>query len=70
MYVEADFLLALIKDEDWLADSAEAIYREHRDDIWTSTYALLEVMVVAYRENWGVERTVTNATALVEVRER
>ena len=68
MYVEADFLLALIKEDDWLADRAESIYCEHEDEIWTSVYAILELMVVAYRENWGVERTVTNATALVEVR--
>ncbi len=27
MYAETDFLLALIKDEDWLGDAAETIGR-------------------------------------------
>jgi len=38
MYAETDFLLALIKDEDWLGDAAETVYREHRDELWTSQF--------------------------------
>lgn len=68
MYVDADFLLALIKDEDWLADRAERIYRTYRDDLWTSQYALVELLLVAYRENRNVERVVANATNLIDVR--
>jgi hypothetical protein len=30
MYVEVDFLLALIKGDDWLTERAETIYDEHR----------------------------------------
>ncbi|MDS0299421.1 hypothetical protein NDI76_11775 [Halogeometricum sp. S1BR25-6] len=38
MYAETDFLLALIKDEDWLGEAAETVYREHRDELWTSQF--------------------------------
>ncbi|KTG26682.1 PIN domain-containing protein [Haloferax profundi] len=68
MYAETDFLLALIKDEDWLGDTAEAVYREHRDDLWTSQFTLIELLVVAYREGRDTERVISNATALLDVR--
>jgi hypothetical protein len=51
MYVDADFLLALIKDNDCLGERAEAVYREHADDLWTSQFALIELLMVAYRED-------------------
>ncbi|THE65935.1 PIN domain-containing protein [Salinadaptatus halalkaliphilus] len=68
MYAETDFLLALIKDDDWLGDAAESVYHEHRDELWTSQFTLIELLMVAYREDRDTERVVTNAAALVEVR--
>jgi hypothetical protein len=68
MYVETDFLLALIKEEDWLGKAAESVYREHADDLWTSQFTLIELLLVAYREERDAERVVANAAALVEVR--
>lgn len=68
MYAETDFLLALIKDSDWLSERAEEVYEENRDDIWTSEYTLIELMVVAYREDKDVLGTVSNAEELIEVK--
>ena len=68
MYAETDFLLALIKDEDWLGEAAETVYRTHRDELWTSQFTLIELLLVAYREDRDTERVVTNAADLVEVR--
>lgn len=68
MYAETDFLLALIKDEDWLGAAAETVYEEYRDGLWTSQFTLIELLVVAYREQRDTERVVTNAATLVEVR--
>ncbi len=68
MYAETDFLLALIKDDDWLGTAAETVYREHTDELWTSQFTLIELLLVAYREERNCERVVTNAAALVEVR--
>jgi hypothetical protein len=68
VYAETDFLLALIKDEDWLGDVAESVYRDHRDELWTSQFTLIELLLVAYREGRDTERVVTNAAELVEVR--
>jgi hypothetical protein len=49
LYVETDFILALIKDDDWLQDRAQIIYEERRDDPWTARDTLIELMMVAYR---------------------
>jgi len=68
MYAETDFLLALIKAEDWLGDAAETVYRDNRTELWTSQFTLIELLLVAYRENRDTERVVTNAASLVEVR--
>jgi len=68
MYAETDFLLALIKDEDWLGDAAETVYRDHENELWTSQFTLIELLVVAYRERRNTERVVANAAALVSVR--
>ncbi|UPM43203.1 hypothetical protein MW046_01850 [Halocatena salina] len=48
MYVETDFLLALIKDDDWFSDAAETAYHEHRESLWTSQFTLIELLFVAY----------------------
>jgi len=68
MYAETDFLLALIKDEDWLGEAAETVYRTHREELWTSQFTLIELLLVAYREDRDTERVVTNAATLVDVR--
>ena len=67
MYVETDFLLALIKDEDWLGAAAETVYREHETELWTSQFTLIELLLVAYREDRDAERVVANASNLVDV---
>jgi len=68
MYAETDFLLALIKDEDWLGEPAETVYEDHRNELWTSRFTLIELLLVAYRENRNVERVISNAATLLEVK--
>lgn len=68
MYAETDFLLALVKDDDWLGDAAETVYDEYRDQLWTSQFTLIELLLVAYREELDAERVVANAANLLAVR--
>ena len=52
MYVENDFLFALVKPEDWLQDQAlEAL--DERDDIHTSIVGYTELFVLAYDRHAG-----------------
>jgi predicted nucleic acid-binding protein len=68
VYAETDFLLALIKGDDWLGDAAESVYEEHCDALWTSQLTLVELLLVAYREGLDAERVVANATNLLSIR--
>lgn len=71
MYVETDFLTALVKDEDWLREPAlQAI--EDREDLRTSILAYAEVLVLFYdREKSEYEidapRAITNLLELVPI---
>ena len=67
MYAETDFLLALVKPADWLGERADSIYREHGSALWTSQFTLVELLLVAYREDLDTERVVANAVELVDV---
>ena len=68
MYAETDFLFALIKDDDRLGEAAEAVYREHEDELCTSQFTLIELLMVAFREGLDTESVIANAAALLEVR--
>ena len=71
MYVETDFLTALLKDEDWLRESALRAL-EARDDIHTSILAYAEVLVLFYdreRAEYEIDalRAVANLLELVPI---
>lgn len=71
MYVETDFLTALLKDDDWLQDVAICALEE-RDDIHTSILAYAEILVLFYdREaatyNIDAPRAITNLLELVSI---
>ena len=52
MYVENDFLMALVKQEDWLQEPAHRALEEY-DDIHTSIAAYTEFLVLAYDQDAG-----------------
>lgn len=71
MYVETDFLIALVKDDDWLREAAVQALEE-RDDIHTSILAYAEVLVLFYdREQAAYEidapRAIANLLELVPI---
>ena len=55
MYVENDFLMALVKQEDWLQKPAHRALEEY-DDIHTSITAYTELLVLAYDRDTGKYR--------------
>ncbi len=69
MYADVDFLLAIIKEKDWLKENAEKIYGKNFGKIWTSTIAIQEIMMYCYREKLDMRKTIENAANLVNVKE-
>ena len=71
MYVETDFLIALVKDDDWLQDAAIRALEEH-DDLHTSILSYAEILVLFYDRGaaeYGIDapRAVTNLLELVPI---
>jgi len=65
VYVETDFLLALAKDADWLKDRAERFLDE--EEVVTSPYAYLELLLIRERHEFDYITLVANLLELVPV---
>jgi hypothetical protein len=59
MYADLDFWLALLKDDDWLAERAEGLLRAHEDDLEVSLATFIELFLVEERFAFDRERAVT-----------
>lgn len=67
LYVETDFLIALLKPDDWLRAQAEATLERH-ESVYTSLLAYVELLVEAYEPGEGIDYDVSNVVAnLLEV---
>lgn len=71
MYVESDFLVALVKNDDWLQEAAMQAH-EDESDIHTSILAYAEVLVLFYSREQAeyeidVPRAISNLLELVPV---
>jgi predicted nucleic acid-binding protein len=64
VYVEADFLIALAKDSDWLQERSREILDGEREVV-TSATAYLEVLLVRDRDDFNFTRLVANLLELV-----
>lgn len=65
VYAETDFLIALVKDDDWLGDRAESALDEH--EVVTSPYSYLELLIVRERYEYDYVQLVANMLELVPV---
>ena len=59
MYADLDFWLALLKNDDWLAERAESLLDEHEDDLEVSLATFIELFLVEERFAFDRERAVT-----------
>ncbi|SEV81355.1 PIN domain-containing protein [Natrinema salifodinae] len=67
VYVETNFLLALVKDSDWLQQSAEEALDEY--DVETSAFSYLELLLARERYEFDYVPLVANLLELVPVRD-
>jgi hypothetical protein len=59
MYADLDFWLALLKDDDWLADRAESLLDEYENALEVSLATFIELFLVEERFAFDHERAVT-----------
>jgi len=65
VFVETDFLIALIKDSDWLKHRAEALVEERT--VVTSSLSYLELLLIRERHEYDFVRLFANMLELVPV---
>lgn len=66
-YVETDFLIALLKEDDWLRERAELTLASD-ESVYTSLLAYIELLVEAYDPGEGIDYDVPSVIAnLLEV---
>ena len=67
-YADTDFFLALMKESDWLKDSAKRLIEEHKGKLWTSPATLIELLLVAAEFDLDPERLLVDVLELVELK--
>lgn len=69
MFADTDFLLALVKESDWLKRSAGNILEKHKGSISTSVSVMIELAIVCKRLRLNVIDTFASVFELVEINE-
>ena len=49
MFADTDFILAIVKDKDWLKDNAVKILKENKGKITTSVSVIIELALICKR---------------------
>jgi len=69
MFADTDFVLALIKDTDWLKINAMKILEEHKGNIRTSISVIMELAHICKRLRMDTSDTFVNVFEIIEVNE-
>ena len=69
MFADTDFLLALIKESDWLKKNAVKILKQNKGGIQTSISVMIELAHICKRLKINTIKTFANILEIVEVEE-
>ena len=69
MFADTDFLLALVKETDWLKKSSETILEKHKGSINTSVSVMIELALVCKRQRLNVTDVFASVFELVGINE-
>jgi predicted nucleic acid-binding protein len=64
MYADTDLWVALLKDDDSLAERAEEVLKEHGDELEVSLVTFVELFLIEERYSFERERAVTSILEL------
>ena len=67
MFADTDFILALIKDSDWLKDKAAKLLKEHKGNINTSVSVAIEVALICKKLKLNTVGIFSNVFELVNI---
>jgi len=67
IYADVDFILALVKKEDWLKKKAEKIYDKYKGEIFISSITLIELMLIAKKIDYDASKLLAFALNIGEL---
>ena len=70
MFADTDFILALIKDSDWLKKNAIKILKEHKGKIKTSVSVMIELAYLCKRFKIDTLKVFANILEIIKVDEQ
>ncbi|MBI2581225.1 PIN domain-containing protein [Candidatus Woesearchaeota archaeon] len=69
MFADTDFMMAMLKDSDWLKQNAVKIFDEHKNNLRTSVSVIIEVALVSKRLGLDTQQAIAHALELAELDE-
>lgn len=69
MIADTDFILALIKESDWLKSDAQKVYNKHKGTISTTISVMIEIAILCKRENLNVTNRFLEILELISINE-
>ncbi|MEK6943226.1 MAG: PIN domain-containing protein [Nanoarchaeota archaeon] len=69
MFADTDFILALIKESDWLKTNAEKILEDNKGNIRTSISVMIELAHVCKRHKINILEMFAHVFEIIEVNE-
>src|SRR3989338_311653 len=69
MFADTDFILALVKDSDWLKDKAAKLLKGYEGKICTSISVMIEVALICKRLKISAIEVFSNVFELVNINE-
>ena len=69
MFADTDFILALVKDSDWLKDKAAKLLKGYEGKIGTSMSVMIEVALICKRLKISAIEEFSNVFELVNINE-
>ena len=69
MFADTDFILALVKDSDWLKDKAAKLLKGYEGKIGTSMSVMIEVALICKRLKISAIEVFSNVFELVNIKE-
>ena len=67
MFADTDFILALVKDSDWLKQGAEEIYQKHKGKLKTSVSVMIELALICKRLKMNALETFVHVFEIIDI---
>lgn len=69
MFADTDFLIALLKDSDWLKENAVKVLRENEGNIFASISVMIEVAILCRRLGLDIKKAFASVLSIARIDE-